>query len=95
MKSRFPLSLIVSGVALPLASVSGLSATAAQGSSVSIYSAENDFKLAMMKYINENNIDEAYKYIRNAANQGYDKAQYLLGVCYMNGEGVTQDALRL
>ena len=70
MKSRFPLSLIVSGVALTLASVSGLSASAAQGSSVSIYSAENDFELAM-KYISENNIDEGVKYLRKAANQGY------------------------
>ena len=67
MKSRFPLSLIVTGVALTLASVSGLSATAAQGSSVSIYSAENDFELAL-KYINENNIDEGVKYLRKAAN---------------------------
>ncbi len=44
-----------------------------------------------MKYIDENNIDEGVKYLRKAANQGYDKAQHDLGTCYMNGIGVIRD----
>ncbi|MEG2728313.1 MAG: tetratricopeptide repeat protein, partial [Mucinivorans sp.] len=34
---------------------------------------------------------EAAKWYRLAAEQGYAKAQYNLGLCYNKGHGVTQD----
>lgn len=34
---------------------------------------------------------EAVKWYRKAAEQNYAAAQYNLGVCYSNGEGVTKD----
>jgi TPR repeat protein len=37
------------------------------------------------------NLDEAVKWFRKAADQGYVKAQSDLGACYFNGSGVAKD----
>ena len=36
---------------------------------------------------------EAVKWYRKAAEQNYAEAQYNLGVCYTNGQGVAKDAV--
>jgi hypothetical protein len=36
---------------------------------------------------------EALKWYRKAADQGYAKAQYNLGLCYANGDGVRRDEI--
>jgi TPR repeat protein len=38
-------------------------------------------------------IPEAVKWFRKAADQGLAPAQYNLGVCYANGEGVPKDVV--
>ncbi len=52
--------------------------------------AEADFQLGL-RYFKEGNQTEAVKYFRLAAQQGYADAQYVLGACYYDGNGVTQD----
>ena len=46
-------------------------------------------------YSNRNGSDEnkveAVKWLRKAAEQGHTKAQFMLGVCYFNGDGVERD----
>ncbi len=39
------------------------------------------------------NYSEAFKYLKKAAEQGHAEAQYLLGKCYFNGQGVTEDRI--
>ena len=34
---------------------------------------------------------QAVYWFRKSANQGFDDAQYILGLCYHDGEGVTQN----
>lgn len=41
--------------------------------------------------IDNNNYEEAVKWFRKAAENGYDDAQYLLGDCYRNGQGVIEN----
>lgn len=43
------------------------------------------------EYDSEENYTEAIKYFRQAAEMGYPNAQFNLGMCYANGEGVEQD----
>ncbi len=40
----------------------------------------------------EKNYADAVKWYKMAAEQGYVKAQYILGNCYENGEGVEKDS---
>ena len=42
------------------------------------------------EFFNQENYTEAAKWYRKAAEQGDDAAQYYLGVCYANGQGVAQ-----
>ena len=44
-----------------------------------------------LEYYNKSNYTEAVKWYRKAADQGDAIAQYQLGRCYYNGEGVQQD----
>ena len=44
-----------------------------------------------MTYYNKRDYTEAVKYFKQAAEEGYADAQYMLGICYLTGHGVTQD----
>ena len=56
-----------------------------------IMSAEEANKIARDAY-NAKNYAKAMKYYLYAANKNHDLAQYMIGVMYNNGEGVTQDS---
>ena len=53
-------------------------------------SPEEMFNVAM-KYYKEGKYHEAAYWYEKAANQGYAQAQYNLGLCYGNGQGVEED----
>ncbi|MEI8248149.1 MAG: hypothetical protein WCI51_20100 [Lentisphaerota bacterium] len=42
-------------------------------------------------YAQDQNMEKAVEYYRKAADHGYARAQYKLGICYANGEGVKKD----
>ena len=44
-----------------------------------------------IKYYDEGKYLEAAEWFEKAANQGYAQAQFYLGVCYDNGQGVVQN----
>ena len=44
-----------------------------------------------MSFYQEENYTEAVSWYKKAAEQGHPGAQYGLGVCYYNGDGVSQD----
>ncbi len=43
------------------------------------------------EYYDKEQYSEAVPWFRKAADQGHAKAQYILGACYYNGQGVTKD----
>lgn len=53
------------------------------------YTAVDMFNTAVQYYKAKNYV-EAVKWYRKAAEQGLAEAQYNLGVCYANGQGITQ-----
>ena len=45
-----------------------------------------------LKAIDEHRFEDAVKFLQYPASQGNSEAQFLLGTCYFNGEGVKKDA---
>ena len=43
----------------------------------------------------EQNVEKAVKLFKSSSDQGYYLAQYSLGLCYLNGNGIDQSALLL
>jgi len=54
-------------------------------------SAHAQFRLGCQFYRDEVNLAEAAKWFRKAAEQGYESAQFNLGLMYSQGRGVTKD----
>ena len=54
-------------------------------------SSAQDYFYKGVEYYKNKNYPEAVKWFRKAAEQGDAKAQCMLGVCYDNGQGVSQD----
>ena len=53
--------------------------------------AEAQFLLGTAYYYHTNEFDKAFDYFQKAANNGYNDALSMLGICYYNGAGIKRD----
>ena len=53
--------------------------------------AKEDFQKGSTRYYTENNLEEAVELLTSSAQEGYAKAKFYLGLCYLSGKGVNKD----
>lgn len=54
--------------------------------------ARRDCLKGILRYNDENSLEEAVEFFTSSAHEGFAVAQFYLGLCYMGGKGVKQDS---